>query len=156
MSTTPTSTSPSAAPSPSPSPETGQRPLRDRFRWIFSETGIVLLILFVIVPVAAYLSHVEEKADDDWVAEAPQVEQALNDFYVDDISYDRELLSRGRGLHVTEIAAVNGEVRTDCIAVVWKTGDTITAAGLTCEEPIEMTVEPGATLPTGEPAPTRP
>jgi tetrahydromethanopterin S-methyltransferase subunit F len=115
-----------------------------------------LLFIFVLLPFLFYVSHVEEKDNDAWIDEAPQVEKALNDFYVEDISYDRELLSRGRGLYDTEIAAVNGEVRTDCIAVVWKDGSTISAAGLECSEPITLTAAEGALLPLdSEPEPPR-
>lgn len=143
--------------STSASPDTSTRSLRDRTRWIFTEETLVLFALFVCLPFAAYMSHLGEKNNDAWIAEAPQVEKALNDFYVEDISYDRELLSRGRGLYDTEIAAVNGEVRTDCIAVVWKDGSTVTAAGLECSEPITLTAANGAFLPLdSEPEPPRP
>jgi hypothetical protein len=126
-----------------------------RFRWIFTETGLVFFLLFVFLPFGAYLSTLEERANDAWIAEAAEVEQALNDFYVEDISYDRELVSQGRGLHDTEVAVVDGELRTDCVAVVWKDGDTVAAAGLQCSEPIAVTAEKSARVPAGEPEPAR-
>lgn len=139
-----------------PSRDTAVRRFFGRFRWLFTETGLVLFVLFVCLPFLVYVSEQEVKANEAWTAEAAQVEKALNDFYVEDISYDRELISRARGLHDTEVAAVDGEVRTDCVAVVWKDGNTITAAGLQCTEPIELTVEDGAMLPLSEPeAPRR-
>jgi hypothetical protein len=138
-------TTPDSITSPTPAPDdTEHAPAADDSVMFKRRGAFFNLVVAPTVTIMAALGilavavHVVRTQGEhiDWVANAPTVETALNDTYVEDIQVVRERRTNVRPEVLIETVAIDGTVRTDC------TVPNDTRPTIVCDNPVDLTVDP--------------